>query len=86
MDRRIFLKSGLTSYLKALVKETSLSIFADSAVTKNDDYFNSVFSCYPLLSEAPYEMLVEAARKLGINPKNKTKLELAREVFGERRQ
>lgn len=84
MDRRGFFAYGLKGYLYELVKEAKLDLFEDEQ-TKKKDYFDSVLSCYPLLSEAPYEQLVETARKIGINPENKSKLELAREVFGERR-
>ncbi len=81
MDRRHFLKSGLSEYFKILLDSTNLNYQPES---DNKDYFSSVFSCYPLLSEAPYDQLVDAALQLGIDPSNKSKLELAREIFTER--
>lgn len=80
MDRRSFLVTGFREYLKEFVGEVDASFLAREEPKKND-YFESVFSCYPLLSEAPYYLLVDAAEKLGINTENKSKLELAREIF-----
>jgi len=86
VERREFLQKGLKSYLRELVTGLNpLEILDDEKRPKEKDYFQSFYSCYPLLSEAPYEQLVEAAHKLGISVENKTKLEIAREVFGERR-
>lgn len=86
MERREFLRQGLRSYFRELA--TSFNPFScqeeEETETKNQ-YFDSFYSCYPLLSEAPYDQLVEAAQKLGISVENKTKLEIAKEVFGERR-
>ena len=87
MDRRGFLTKGITSYLFDFVKAMNLSDVSkemDKASEKRD-YFESFFSSYPLLSEAPYEFLVEAGEKLGIDTNNKTKIELAREIFAESR-
>lgn len=81
MNRRNFLKTGIKEYFKILAASTSLKC----APEDNENYFSSVFSCYPLLSEAPYDQLVDAAIQLGLNPENKSKFELAREIFTERR-
>ncbi len=45
-------------------------------------YFQSFVSCYPLLAESPMELLQATARQLGIETENKSKIELAREIFG----
>ncbi len=81
MDRRHFLKTGFKEYFKILLDNTNPNCHPEDTNT----YFSSVFSCYPLLSEAPYDQLVDAAIQLGIDPKNKTKFELAKEIFSERR-
>lgn len=84
MDRRGFFKTGFRDYLRELVREADITLF-ETEERKKKDYFESVFSCYPLLSESPYDQLVKAARDLGISTENKSKLELAREIFGERK-
>jgi hypothetical protein len=85
MDRRSFLREGLKTYVIDLMSCFDIDNLLKDLEPEKKDYFASLSSCYPLLSEAPYEQLVEAARQLGINPENKNKLELAREVFAERR-
>lgn len=86
MERREFLRQGLCDYIIDLAKSFNFSTALEEQKTTNEnDYFKSFYSCYPLLSEAPYDQLVETAEKLGISVKNKTKLEIAKEVFGERR-
>lgn len=80
MDRRSFLVNGLKDYLKEFIIDFEANP-ASSQDTNHHDYFESVFSCYPLLSEAPYDLLVEAANKLGISTMNKSKLQLAKEIF-----
>lgn len=86
MDRRAFLRKGLYSYLTDLAHSISVTDFWDDMDAEEQDYFRSVFSCYPLLSEAPYELLVEAAQKKGIETTGKSKIEIARELFRNRRQ
>jgi hypothetical protein len=76
LNRRTFFTSGLKNYLLSFAETLSLS-----AEDEQSDYFASIFSCYPLLAEAPMDQLIEAAKQLGVDPENKTKLELAREVF-----
>jgi hypothetical protein len=86
VERRLFLKHGLRDYLKELVSSFNLNSYMEEEKEEPpQDYFASFSSCYPLLSEAPYEMLVEAAKQKGISVENKTKLELAKEIFGESR-
>ena len=76
MNRRAFFQTGLKNYLLSFAEMLSLP-----EESEQNDYFASIFSCYPLLAEAPMDQLIEAAKQLGIDPENKTKLELAREVF-----
>ncbi len=44
------------------------------------NYFNSFETCYPLLSESG-ELLMEEALKRGIDVKEKSKMDIAREIF-----
>ena len=73
---------GTTHYLSEVVDEYSAEI--DSSENEEKDYFESFYSCYPLLAEAPYDMLADAANKLGIPIEGKDKLTLAKEVFNKK--
>ncbi|HWQ61450.1 MAG TPA: hypothetical protein VN521_04020, partial [Negativicutes bacterium] len=46
-----------------------------------DPYFASFSNCYALLSEIPLEELLVTARAAGFATENKSKLELAKELF-----
>ncbi len=85
MDRRSFFKSELRQYVTGILESASLLNNAETPDNSTQDYFKSFYSCYPLLSEAPYNLLAEAAQKLGIEIQGKSKLELAKEIFAERR-
>ncbi len=45
------------------------------------DYFRSPMYSYPLLQEMPWEMLVEEAQKHNIPTENRTKNEIAKDLF-----
>lgn len=82
MKRRDFFTKGFPAYVYKVG-----SLFAETAgLTENEekDYFESFSSCYPLLAEAPYDMLVDAANKLGISIEGKDKLTLAKEIFSKK--
>lgn len=86
MDRRAFFKRGLKDYLLDCTQDLDLKEILDLFQQNQEkdhekDYFNSFFSCYPLLAESPMEQLIMAAEQLGIDHRNKTKLELAKEIF-----
>ena len=49
-------------------------------MNEHGDYCRSFESCYPLFSE-PGKMLVEEAKKMGIEAEGESKLEIAEEVF-----
>jgi len=85
VKRREFLTKGLSSYLSDLVTSFDIANFLEDLEPNKKDYFESFFSCYPLLSEAPYDQLIDAANMLGIDVTNKSKLEIAKEIFGEKR-
>ena len=78
MERRAFFTKGLPAYFFKMGEA-----FAEaSGIKKNPhDYFDSFESCYPLLSEVSYDMLVQAAEQLEIEVGNKDKLTLAREIY-----
>ena len=44
-------------------------------------YFNSPMTSYPLINEMPWDMLVAEANKLGIATENRTKNDIARDIF-----
>ncbi|MEW8959658.1 MAG: hypothetical protein AB2448_11230 [Moorella sp. (in: firmicutes)] len=85
MNRREFFRHGLSDCLKSFWQNLQQQDTGDMSLS-SESYFSSFLSCYPLLSEAPYDALVAAAQKMGINVEHKSKLELAREIFGRRPQ
>lgn len=78
MKRREFFTKGFPAYFFKMGEA-----FAEvSGIKKNPhDYFDSFESCYPLLSEVSYDMMVQAAEQLGIEIGGKDKLSLAREIY-----
>jgi hypothetical protein len=83
VDRRSFFFKSI-SYLQNICKKVVFSSDPDPGRNNSGkEYFDSVLTCYPLLSETSYEDLVVAAKNLGISTNNKSKLELAREIFGK---
>ena len=88
MERREFFTEGLRDCLTEMnTTINSMSIpeepEEEEEVEEPFDYFGSFETCYPLLSEAPFSMFVDAAERLGIEVEGKSKLELAREVFAK---
>ena len=79
MERRDFFTRGFPAYIfkigEAFVETAGLN------ETEKTDYFDSFESCYPLLSEVSYEMMLQAAEQLGIITTGKNKLTLAREIY-----
>lgn len=77
MERRAFFTRGLPAYMFKLG-----TAFAEAtSIEEKKDYFDSFESCYPLLSEVSYEMMVQAAEQLDIPTEGKDKLALAREIY-----
>lgn len=78
MERRAFFTKGLPAYFFKMGEA-----FAEASGMKKNphDYFDSFESCYPLLSEVSYDMLVQAAEQLDIEVGNKDKMTLAREIY-----
>ena len=76
MKRRDFFTRGFPAYVFKMSE-----MFVETAglvEEEKKDYFDSFESCYPLLNEAPYDMLVDAANKLGISiegRKNRVRLQ-----------
>ena len=70
MERRAFFTKGFPAYFFKMGEA-----FAEaSGITKNtQNYFDSFESCYPLLSEVSYDMLVQAAEQLDIDVAGKDK-------------
>jgi hypothetical protein len=45
------------------------------------DYFSSFDNCYALMSEVPLEEVLETAKARGIDIRDKSKMELVKELF-----
>lgn len=81
MKRRDFLTRGVSSYLYKLGSD----FLQEAGIGEEDkDYFSSFETAYPFLSEVSMKMLYQAAEQVGIDPKGKSKLELAKEVYENR--
>ena len=83
MKRRDFFTKGLPSYAFRITE-----LFVNEAGLRKEEetkeYFSSYETAYPFLNEVTYDMLVHAAGQLGIDPKGKSKLALAKEVYEKR--
>lgn len=78
MNRRNFFTKGFPSYFFKMGEAFAVT----SGMKKNEkDYFDSFESCYPLLSEVSYEMMVQAAEQLNIPIDGKDKMTLAKEIY-----
>ena len=74
--RRNFFTKTLLHKALSCVSET---VQAYEQGQSEADYFDSFESAYPLISEC-YDFLEDEAKKLGIETKNKSKLQLAKEI------
>jgi hypothetical protein len=45
------------------------------------EYFSSPLYSYALLSEMPWDMLIEEAKRLGIDYEGRSKIDVVREIF-----
>lgn len=79
-SRRDFLTRDIFSRTARFLNEMVNSYTKDGSLEKENDYFESFETCYPLIAESG-DMLVEEAIKLGIQVEGKSKLEIAREIF-----
>lgn len=86
---------GLSMGLKA-IEAAQLSMATDDDTGKSSDetvmsasaervvlpeYFSSPLYSYALLSEMPWDMLIDEAKKLGIAYENRSKIDVVREIF-----
>ena len=62
-----------------IVSSTSDSI--PDAGTVMPEYFSSPLYSYALLSEMPWDMLIEEAKRLGIDYEGRSKIDVVREIF-----
>lgn len=76
LRRRHFFTKTLVHKALSCVTET---LQAYERGQSEADYFKSFESAYPLISEC-YDFLEDEAAKLGIDTKDKSKLELAKEI------
>jgi len=77
-SRRDFLGKDLKRAVTSLIGDVLCRPPEETITTP--DYFQSFETCYPLLSEAG-ELLTEEAARMGIDTREKSRLEIAREVF-----
>jgi hypothetical protein len=75
IERRFFTRTLFQKALRCF-SETKSAFERGQAEA---EYFDSFENAYPLISEC-YSFLEEEAEKLGIETRNKSKLELAREI------
>lgn len=60
--------------------EETVMIDSDERVVM-PEYFSSPLYSYALLSEMPWDMLIDEAKKLGIAYENRSKIDVVREIF-----
>lgn len=77
MKRRDFFTKGLPAFAFKLGE----AFIEASSIEEEKNYFDSFESCYPLLAEVSYDMMVQAAEQLDIPTAGKDKLTLAREIY-----
>lgn len=75
--RDLFTRKGLEEFGRSL----GLTVPETSEPDYLTEYFRSPLHSYPLLQEMPQEMLEQEARKFGIAIDNRSKNEIARDLF-----
>jgi hypothetical protein len=83
-SRRNFLVRDLWRETIRLFGQELFSNPKKEDLTETEDYFESFETCYPLLSKAG-PLLMEEARKLGLQTQGKSQLEIAKEIFSNPR-
>ena len=58
-----------------------LTLSAEPERTVMPEYFSSPLYSYALLSEMPWDMLTEEAKRLGIDYEGRQKIDVVREIF-----
>ena len=75
-DRRNFFRKTLVQKTLACICETQNAFKQGMS---EDEYFRTFENAYPLISEC-YDFLEDEAQKLGIDTRDKSKLDLARAI------
>ena len=83
--RRKFLTRDIWGKAAKLLHELAGPYKNEISLKKEDDYFTSFDSCYPLISESG-ELLMEEAIRQGIKTDGKDKVEIAREMFSRQKR
>ncbi len=78
-SRRRFIKGGILARSMSIIQDT-LDSFREGASVETPTYFDSFEYCHPLISEAG-DMLLEEARKHGIETRGRSEAAIARELF-----
>jgi hypothetical protein len=79
-SRRNFLVRDLWRETVRLFREEFSPAPGKEDLPEREDYFESFETCYPLLSEAG-PLLMEEARRLGLQTEGKSRIEIAKEIF-----
>ena len=58
-----------------------VALYAEPERTVMPEYFSSPLYSYALLSEMPWDMLAEEAKRLGIDYEGRQKIDVVREIF-----
>ena len=67
--------------LAEVASGTSETPTGEGERTVMPEYFSSPLYSYALLSEMPWDMLIEEAKRLGIDYEGRSKIDVVREIF-----
>ncbi len=84
MIGRKMLIGSLMNYLLGKEQEEENRSCFENIDTGN--FFDSYERCYALFAEMPLEDIINAAKERGIATEGRSKLEIARELFGKREE
>jgi hypothetical protein len=65
----------------ALIDDEMITEITEPDRSVMPEYFSSPLYSYALLSEMPWDMLVEEAKRRGINYEGRTKIDVVQEIF-----
>jgi hypothetical protein len=84
-DRREFLRHGLLRQAAAFMVGVQEGMAAADRKDDFERFFESEESCYALALAYPDEILIETARRCGIETEGRAKKDIAKELFQSQR-